>query len=266
MHEPSPRPVSRRFALLGLIAAPTALSACATTRQLSPIAAVQDAVASPERPPEDRKRDVMDRPAEVLQFFGVRPGLRVFDLNAAGGYYTELLARVVGPSGHVIAQNDPGAVKMMGADTLAQRYRQSRLPNVTPLFARESELSLPPASLDMVLMSKVYHDTYWYEPGVDWGPVDQQALLRIFHEALRPGGVVGVIDHVAEAGSDPRVSAKAYHRIDPQIVRGDFQRAGFALDGESDLLRNAEDDHRKSVFDPAITGRTDRFVMRFRRK
>ena len=191
--------------------------------------------------------------------------MRAFDLNAAEGYYTELLARTVGPSGHVIAHNDPGAVAMLGVDVLPQRYRHDRLPNVTQLLARHNELRLPPNSLDLVLMSKVYHDTYWYDPAVDWGPVDLQELLGVFHQALRPGGVIGVIDHVAEAGSDPKASAMALHRIDPQIVRRDFERAGFAFDGQIYVLRNAQDDHRKSVFDPAIAGHTDRFVMRFRR-
>jgi predicted methyltransferase len=148
---------------------------------------------------------------------------------------------------------------------LTQRYKQQRLPNVELLTARHAELRLEPGSLDMVLMSMVYHDTYWQEPGVDWGPIDQQALLREFFAALRPGGIVGVIDHVADAGTDPRTVAHALHRIDPEVVKRDFARAGFVLEAESNALRRAGDDHRLGVFDPAIVGRTDRFVMRFRR-
>jgi predicted methyltransferase len=226
---------------------------------------ITQAVANPDRPAADRERDTRDRPVEVLAFLGLRPGMRVFDLNAATGYYTEILARAVGPAGHVIAHNHPGATAMLGEAALTQRYKQQRLPNVELLTARHAELRLEPGSLDMVLMSMVYHDTYWQEPGVDWGPIDQQALLREFFAALRPGGIVGVIDHVADAGTDPRTVAHALHRIDPEVVKRDFARAGFVLEAESNALRRAGDDHRLGVFDPAIVGRTDRFVMRFRR-
>lgn len=223
------------------------------------------AVASGERSAEDRERDLHDRPAQVLAFFGIRSGDRVFDMNAATGYYSELLARVVGPRGHVIAHNHPGALTMLGADALSRRYRDGRLPTVEPLVTRHQDLALPPRSLDAVLMSMVYHDTCWQSPGVDWGPINQQALLKHLFEALRPGGVIGVIDNVAVAGAAPEVSVMALHRIDPAIVRRDFLRAGFVLEAESDLLRHTADDHSLSVFDPATRNQTDRFVMRFLR-
>jgi len=116
-----------------------------------------------------------------------------------------------------------------------------------------------------VLMSIVYHDTYWHDPKVDWGPVDQHALLIALYDALAPAGVIGVIDHDAAAGADPRESAVATHRIDAEVVRRDFRTAGFVLEAESDVLRNPLDDRTLSVFDDAVRGRTDRFVMRFRR-
>ena len=215
-------------------------------------------------PSEDRERNGRDKPAQVLEFFDVRPGMRVLDLNAATGYYAELLARSVGPQGHVIAHNHPGAVAMLG-DAMSRRCGDGRLANVEPLLARHNEMHLPPQSLDVVLMSMVYHDTYWYQKGVDWGPVDRQSLLKDLYEALRPGGVIGVIDHVAIGGSDPEISVMALHRIDPRVVRRDFLGAGFMLEARSDLLRNPADDHTRGVFDPVIQGHTDRFVMRFRK-
>ena len=211
----------------------------------------------------NRARDTRDKPAQVLAFLGLEQGMRVLDMNAASGWYTELLSRAVGPQGHVIAHNHPGAEVLLGPAALHDRYRDQRLPNVEPLLLEHEALRFPPASLDFVLMSMIYHDTYWNGADVDWGPVDQQALLRALHDALRPGGIIGVIDHVAEGGADPERTAVALHRIDPAIVRRDFQRAGFVLEGQSDLLRNPEDDHLRQVFDPAIEGRTDRFVMRF---
>jgi predicted methyltransferase len=229
------------------------------------VPAIRAAVAHPDRFAEDRERDASSRPAEVLEFLAIAPGMRVLDVNAASGYYAELLARVVGPSGRVIAHNHPGARTALPAEDFERRYGNDRLPNVEQLFAAHNAIALPAGSLDAVLLSMVYHDTYWYDAKVDWGPVDQPALLRALRAALAPGGVVGVIDHYAPAGADPRTSAMATHRIDPAIVLRDFRAAGFELDAQSDVLRNGADDHTKSVFDESVHGRTDRFVMRFRR-
>jgi predicted methyltransferase len=228
-------------------------------------AAIRAAVASPTRLAEDFARDPSSKPAEVLEFIGIAPGMRVLDMNAATGYYTELLALVVGPSGHVIAHNHPGAREALQPEDLERRYGGNRLPNAEQLFVPHNDIALPAGSLDAVLMSMVYHDTYWYDPKVDWGPVDQQALLRSLRGALAANGVIGVIDHYAGAGTAPKVSAMATHRIDPDVVRRDFRAAGFELAGEGDVLRHPDDDLTKSVFDAAVRGRTDRFVMKWRR-
>ena len=190
--------------------------------------------------------------------------MTVLDLNAATGWYAEILARVVGPGGRVIAHNHPGARAALPAEAFAARYGNNRLPNVEQLLVRHNDLRLPPATVDVVLMSMVYHDTYWQREGVDWGPVDRGALLESLRAALKPGAVVGVVDHHAAAGSDPRESAMALHRIDPAVVRRDFVAAGFEPDGESDVLRNRADDYRLTVFAAGVVGRTDRFVLRFR--
>jgi predicted methyltransferase len=191
--------------------------------------------------------------------------MTVLDLNAAKGWYTEILARVVGPNGRVIAHNHPGARTTLAAEDFEARYGGNRLPNVEQIFVRHNDLRLPPDSVDVVLMSMVYHDMYWQRDGADWGPIDRPALLVSLREALKRGGVVGVVDHYAAAGRDPFESAMAVHRIDPAVVRRDFAAAGFALDGESDVLRTPTDDYSLSVFDAAVVGRTDRFVLRFRK-
>ena len=191
--------------------------------------------------------------------------MTVLDLGAATGWYSESLARVVGPNGRVIAHNHPGARNALPADEFESRYGNNRLPNVEQLFVRHNDLHLPPGSVDVVLMSMVYHDTYWQREGVDWGPIDRQALLASLRAALKPGGMVGVIDHYAAAGRDPFESVMAVHRIDPAVVRRDLVAAGFEPDGESDVLRNRNDDYSLSVFDTAVVGRTDRFVLRFRK-
>jgi predicted methyltransferase len=190
--------------------------------------------------------------------------MTALDLGAATGWYSEILARVVGSGGRVIAHNHPGARSTLPAEDFEARYGNGRLPNVEQLFVRHNHLHLPPESVDVVLMSMVYHDTYWHREGVDWGPIYAQALLESLRAALKPGGIVGVVDHYAAAGSDPFASVMAVHRIDPAVVRRDFVAAGFALDGESDVLRNPNDDHSLSVFNATVIGRTDRFVLRFR--
>ena len=189
--------------------------------------------------------------------------MTVLDVNAATGWYAEILAEAVGPTGRVIAHNHPGARSALRAAAFEARYGGNRLPNVDQIFARHDELLLPPRSVDLVLLSLVYHDTYWHDDAVDWGPVDRVALLASLFDALKPGGTVGVIDHCAAGGRDPFESVRAVHRIDSNVVRRDFVAAGFEPAGESDVLRNRADDHSLSVFDAAIVGRTDRFVLRF---
>ena len=201
----------------------------------------------------------------MLAFFGVALGMTVLDVNAATGWYAEILSGVVGPNGRVIAHNHPGARTTLPAADFEARYGGNRLPNVEQLFARHDDLRLPPESVDFVLMSMVYHDTYWHRDGVDWGPIDRQALLESLRAALKPGGIVGVVDHYAAAGRDPFESVVAVHRIDAAVVRRDFVAAGFEPDGESSVLRNPHDDYTLSVFDAAVAGRTDRFVLRFRK-
>ena len=201
----------------------------------------------------------------MLAFLGVAPGKTVLDLNAATGWYAEILARVVGPDGHVIAHNHPGARNTLAAEGFEARYGNNRLPNVEQLFVRHNDLHLPPETVDVVLMSMVYHDTYWHRAGVDWGPIDRPSLLESLRAALKPGGIVGVVDHYAAAGRDPLESVMAAHRIDPAVVRRDFVAAGLEPDGESDVLRNRGDDYSLSVFDTTVVGRTDRFVLRFRK-
>jgi predicted methyltransferase len=227
-------------------------------------AAIRAAVASPERLAEDRARDSTSKPGEVLEFLGLAPGMRVLEMNAAAGYYAELLARIVGPSGRALAHNHPGARTALPAANFERRYGNDRLANVEQLFATHNGIALPSKSLDFVLLSMVYHDTYWHSPTVDWGPIDRLGLLRSLHDALAADGTVGVIDHFAAAGAAPEVSAVATHRIDRAVVIGDFSAAGFELAAESDALRNPADDLTQSVFDETVLGKTDRFVLKFR--
>jgi predicted methyltransferase len=247
-----------------------ALSAFTTTAAIAenaPVqadAAIESALANPERPAADREQDARRSPAKILAFLGVEPGMRVIDVFSAGGYYTELLSRVVGPQGEVIAYNNP-PYERFAEKAIGERYAGNRLPNVRQVTAPLEKLELDPASLDAAIFVMSYHDLYWRPADGSWPPTDPAVLLAQLHAALKPGAVVVVQDHVAAAGGDTSKVVDDLHRIHPSVVRRDFERAGFAFDGESPVLARNDDDHTKLVFDPAIRGRTDQFVYRFRR-
>ncbi len=227
-------------------------------------AAIAAAVASPDRPEADREEDPRRHPQQVLEFAGVAPGMYVVDAFSAGGYYTELLARVVGAKGQVTAYNNPPYAQF-AAKGIAARYAGDRLPNVRQVTATLEDLQLIPSSQDAAFFVMSYHDLYWRPSDGSWPATDPMLLLAKLHAALKPGGVVVVQDHVASAGGDPVATVDGLHRIDPAIVKRDFEKAGFVFDGESPLFAHPEDDHTKLVFDEAIRGRTDQFLYRFRK-
>ncbi|MGH8166062.1 MAG: class I SAM-dependent methyltransferase [Woeseiaceae bacterium] len=221
------------------------------------------AVAHAGRSAKDLERDTRSKPAEVLQFFGIRPGMRVLDLFSGGGFYSELLAHVVGPEGSVVAHNNSAYIGYLG-DEIEQRYADGRLPTVETPLAENNQLSLAPDTFDAVVMILAYHDIYYSSPKDGWPKLDGPRLLAERHRALKPGGVVGIVDHHAGAGA-PRETGGSVHRIDPRIVIDDLTRAGFELEEQSEELRNIEDDYSKIVFDQELRGKTDRFILRFRK-
>jgi predicted methyltransferase len=224
----------------------------------------QAALAAPGRLAEDLEQDPQRKPAEVLAFFGVQPGMAVLDLYSGAGYYTELLAVIVGPTGRVVAHNNTPYLD--GAkEELAQRFADSaRLANVERLTAENNALDLAPGRFDFVLLSAVYHDVYYADEANGWAAIDGPRLLAGLFAGMKPGATLGLIDHAAVPGSPPETGG-TLHRIDPEVVKRDFAAAGFVVDAESDLLRNPADDLSKNVFDPAVRGHTDRFIIRFRR-
>lgn len=221
------------------------------------------AVANPARPPADLERDAGRKPAAVLEFFGIAPGMTILDMFSGGGYYTEILGSVAGPEGHVVAQANKAYLKFVG-DEFKARHADNRLPNVTVLMAENNELQLDENQFDAILMVLSFHDTFWISPEDDWPEIDRPALQAELFAALKPGGVLGVIDHQAIPGSSGETGGTV-HRIDRAIVVDELTQAGFVLEAESDLLRNPADDHSKGVFDPDIRGKTDRFVLKFRK-
>lgn len=239
-------------------AAPAAPTSAADT------AAIDAAIASTERLPGDSDEDAWRKPKEVLTFLEARPGMRVVDYFSAGGYYTELLSRVVGSNGQVIAYNNPEYLKFSG-EKPKQRYGNSRLPNVVQLTTKPEEAPFEPNSLDGALFVMSYHDLHWRAKDGSWPMTDPAQALARLAPALKPGAVVVVLDHAAAPGRDPAVSVDATHRIDPAIIKRDFEAAGLTFDIESKAFANAEDDHTKPVFDPAVRHKTDQVLYRFRK-
>ena len=221
------------------------------------------AVAAPGRSDADRARDAGRKPDQVLAFFGIRPGMHVLDLFSGGGYYSEILAHVVGDEGRVVAQTNEAYLGFVG-DEFTRRYADNRLPNVEILMAENNELELDTGSFDAVMMVLSYHDLYYAAPDQGWPQIDRAKLLAELRKGPKPGGLLCIVDHYAAAGAPPETGG-TLHRIDPAVVISDLEQAGFELEAQSDLLRNLDDDHSSNVFDASIRGKTDRFVLRFRK-
>jgi predicted methyltransferase len=223
----------------------------------APIAA---AVAAKDRPADAVALDASRKPVQILGFMGLKPGMKAFDLLTGTGYYAEIMGRAVGPKGSVVAYSpaayNPEPIKAAFA-TLTPRVPNVRLVN-NPAEA------FVPNSYDFAMIHLNYHDFYFESEKFNIPRTDPDVVLKTLYTTMKPGGIVAVIDHVGPAG-DTRAIVDKLHRIDPETVKADFKRAGFMLEGESDLLRMPADDHSKNVFDPAIRGKTDRFTYRFRK-
>ena len=129
-------------------------------------------------------------------------------------------------------------------------------------MAENNELSLQSEQFDAVMLILSYHDIYYVDAKNGWPKIDGAAMLAEIFNGLKPGGVVGIVDHRAAAGA-PRETGNTLHRIDPEIVIEEMTAAGFVLDGKSNMLQNLEDDHSVSMSDPSVRSKTDRFVLRF---
>ena len=221
------------------------------------------ALANPSRLEGDRDRDAGRKPAEVLEFYGIAPGMTVLDMFSGGGYYAEIISHVVGKKGHVVAHSNSAYLNFVGEEFKA-RHAEGRLRNVDVLMAENNELVLDENQFDAIMMVLSYHDTFWVAPDRGWPAIDGPKLHAELLKGLKPGGVLAVVDHAAEPGS-PSESGGTVHRIDPAIVIADLELAGFVLAAENDLLRNPKDDYSLGVFDPSVRGKTDRFMLLFRK-
>lgn len=213
------------------------------------------------RPAADIQLDASRKPIETLTYLGLKKNALVLDYMAGGGYYAEIMAKAAGKKGRVTAWNPSQFVSAEFAKTKWGAIAE-RSPNVTHVVQPFDKFDAKPNSYTFALFHLTYHDLYWESKQFNIPRTDPDAVLRTLYAAMKPGGIVGVIDHRGGKG-DIRVQADKLHRIDPDVVKGDFQRAGFQFAGESPHLRVATDDIRKSVFDPTVRNKTDRFVLKF---
>jgi len=262
------RPTVRPRRALPALLACLALIACTAPRPAERAGETAQGAARPDyaalvgaldRTEADRALDAGRHPVEMLGFLRAHPGMRVADIGAAGGYTTELLARAVGPTGTVYAQNSTTLLAMIG-DAWPRRLARAAMKRVVRVD-REFDDPLPPQAkgLDLVVMNAVYHDTIWIG-------TDRARMNKAIFDALAPGGAFVVIDSSARSGADSTEAAYELHRVDERLVRSEVQAAGFQVDGESDFLRNPSD---ARDWNPAPNeagarrGTSDRFALRF---
>jgi predicted methyltransferase len=225
---------------------------------------VADSLASPDRIEQDRSSDPLRRPDLVLSFFEIKPGMTVLDLFSGGGYYTEIVSRVVGENGKVVAHNNEAYIAY-AKDALSSRYTDDRLENVDRITAEANQLSLPAGTFDAALAMLTWHDFYYLDEENNWPAIDTPGLITKLCSALKAGAVLGITDHVATTGSNARETGQDLHRIDPERIKNDLSDSCFKFEGEIDVLRIPEDDISKPMFAEGIRGRTDRVVYKFRK-
>jgi predicted methyltransferase len=222
------------------------------------------AVAAAERSDTDRERDVRDRPAELMAFAGIAPGMMIADVFGGGGYWTELMARAVGPEGHVRLVNNTPYLQLASKE-IKPRFEGDRLPITELRVVETCDLKLGRGNFDIIVIFMSYHDLYYVDEKDGWPAIDASGFLDQLHAALKPGGRLLIVDHAAADGSG-NASAQALHRIDEAFAKKDIASHGFELEKTWDGYRNPGDDLTKLVFDPAVRGKTDRFTHLYRKR
>ncbi len=229
------------LALMGLAGAATAPALAQDYRAV---------LAAPDRSEADRSNDDKRKAFELLSFVAPKTGARVLDMGAGGGYSTELMARAVGPSGKVIAQN--GAE----SERFAARAKTPAMSQVQ-LAVRPFDDPLPAGTepLDLITFFFAYHDTTFMA-------VDRAKMNKAMFDALKPGGFLVIADHSARAGEGTSVG-KTTHRIEESALVAEVTAAGFKLVGSADFLRNPADPRDVSVNRSGI--KNDEFVLKFQK-
>jgi predicted methyltransferase len=228
------------------------LASAGATLAASGRADIRAALADVSRPEADRARDADRKPAELIAFSGVKKGHKVAELAPGGGYFTRLLSVAVGSEGRVYAI---AARPSQGVTDFAATH-----PNVTVITGSPGEIAVP-EQMDVVWTTLNYHDFKNSRVGeVSAAAAINAAAFR----ALKPGGTYFIVDHQTALGAGASQTA-TLHRIEDRIVIEEVKAAGFKLAGQSQLLRHPADDHSLRVQESGIRGKTDQFILRFRK-
>jgi predicted methyltransferase len=235
------------------------LAALAIASTLSTHAVAQDynaIVSAPDRTDADRNTDKRRNPVKLLDFTGVKAGMRVLDMEAGAGYTTELLARAVGPNGIVYAQDSADVLARQVKDKFDVRSKNPVMKNVVHVV-RNYDDPLPPdvRNLDLITFFFAYHD-------MTYMPVDRAEMNRKLFAALKPGGYLVIADHSAKTGAGTTVG-KTFHRIEESVVRKEVEAAGFKLVATGDFLRHPEDSRDVIVFRAPTP--IDEFVLKYQK-
>ena len=233
--------VSLAINVAGCISAPAALDS-------EKVGLYQSAAQSPRRSADDRGSDASRKPVEFLTFAGVKTDMQVLDIAAGGGNTSELLALVVGANGKVYAQNSTARAQL--EKRLVDQPQTNLIPIVRPF---DDPIPAGTPALDLVTINLSYHD-------IANLPIDRIKMDRQLFASLKPGGHLVVVDHAAVAGSGAN-ETKTLHRIDEQLVRAEFEQAGFKLEATGDYLRNPADTRTKKSAD--LDRMSDKFALRF---
>ena len=217
---------------------------------------VQAAVASERRPERDTARDEGRKPAELMTFLGIEPGQSVAELNTGWGYITGLLSEIVGAEGRVYSHTTEASIKRWNGNPIEKRIEKNGIENIEIVVGTMDAPNLP-GDLDAVLMIMNYHDAVWTG-------ADRATMNKAVFDALKPGGLFGVLDHQSEPGRGIE-DCQSVHRIDKPVVIDEVTAAGFELEAESDILANPDDPHTEQVHAKEIRDHTDRFVLKFRK-
>ena len=247
----------------GMIVAILLASAFPAAAYAEPADVATSIAATSARTDANVKLDASRKPAEILSFFGLEKGMRVLDMFGANQYWAEIIAPAVGPDGFVVVWQPNQFLNDKRRASFAEFAGKQK--NVLLINSPFETPSIGTNAYDFGLMNLDYHDVYWESAERKIARMEPDVWLKRLYDAMKPGAVVGIIDHAATPGGDTRAVVEKLHRIDPAVVKADFQRAGFVLEAESDLLKNPADDHSLNVFDEKIRGQTDRFVFKFRK-
>ena len=241
------------FVALTLLAA-----APAASQTVSP--ALQAALADPNRPEKERARDAARKPGEMLALANIKPGDKVGDFIMGGGYWTRILSNTVGAKGHVYAYQPSEFISFRPAYGDEQKAASAGRANVTPIASKIADVTFP-EKLDAIVTVQNFHDLYLPFGG---GPDFAVTVTKRLYDALKPGGIFLVADHVAVNDPDNKAPA-TIHRIEPAKARAEIEKAGFVFVTESNIIRQPADPHTANVFNPEIQGKTDQFIMVFRK-